>query len=80
VASFKDDVQSCLPPVGSDFDGVVCGSSLCALSNGRRLVSNRDFVMQGVLTVWDDKMSGDVDGVDLFHTVLGEREGSCLSL
>ena len=80
MLSVKDNTWCSLPPVGFNFDGIIHGHLLCASSSGRCFISNGDSIVQGALSIWDDEMSVDVDGIDWFCTVLGEREGSCLSL
>ena len=44
VLSVKDEVWSCLPPVGLVFDGIVCGHPVCKLSSRLR-DSNRELVV-----------------------------------
>jgi len=42
VSSHENDVQSSFPTTGLDFDGIVCGGSLCTLS-GRHCKSERQY-------------------------------------
>ena len=79
VLSVKDEVQSCLPPMGLVFDGIVCGCLVCKLSSRLR-DSNGELVVRGVLSCGDG-MDVHADANDLFHNALGKtKEGGCLSL
>ena len=69
MLGLKDDVWSSLPPVGSFFDGVVCGHALCT-SSCRCCNSSRQYEDRGVLTIWDDKMDVDVNVDSLSNVVI----------
>jgi len=73
MSRFKDDAWSCLSPMRSDFDGIVCGHSPCTMG-GRRHDSNGQCGEQGEVTVQDGETSVDMCTDNLSNTVLGKTD------
>ena len=62
--------------MGSIFDGIVGGHSLCMLG-GRCSNSSREQVEQGALSICVDGMKAIVDVDDSSNAILGETKDGC---
>ena len=62
--------------MGSIFDGIVGGHSLCTLG-GRHSNSDREQVERGALSVRVDGMKAIVDVDDSSNSILGETKDGC---